>query len=152
MAHDSFYSLTEVFNFAASSQMEFPNSIDIRLDKYTSLPTSQDFTHLLARATTLHQQTTEAIAVLMSSISISESHEAIEQAKRMGRLTFLAFIFVPLSFPTGIFWMNVQELKDDVGVKWWFALSLPVLAGAIAMFYFDFSSPMGRIWNRLIAW
>ena len=175
MSRDPFYSLTEVFDFAASSQMEFLNLIDIKLDKYTSLPSSQDFQslpnltytkqilyrhiqktqrildsiknaqhprwskdpsesgsrkaaiaannleqdfmHLLDRATTLHQRTTEAITVLMSSISISESQRAMEQAQRVGKLTFLAFFFVPLSFTTSFFGMNVEELEGNVGLK-----------------------------------
>lgn len=140
MARDALYSLTEVFNFAASSQMEFLNLIDVKLDKYTSLsaaedfqslpnltymkqtlyrymkrtqrtlesirsarqgkwPTDQsesggrkvksvaqdleqDFQHLLDRAEQLHRRSTEAVAVLMSSLSISQSQMAIVQAQR----------------------------------------------------------------------
>ena len=163
MSHDSFYSQNELFSFAASSQIEFLNLIDIKLDNYTSVPSEQDFqslpnlkytnqilckqiqkknkrvldsiqntqhpkwpkdqsesgnrtaaiaaknleqdyTHLLDRAETLHMRAGEAISVLMSSISISESQKAMEQAQRVERLTFLAFIFVPLSFTTSFFW------------------------------------------------
>lgn len=51
----------------------------------------------------------------MFSISIAEAERAREQATRVNRITFLAFVFVPLSFPTGFFGMNVQvhELGND---------------------------------------
>ncbi|KAJ5623415.1 hypothetical protein N7490_012020 [Penicillium lividum] len=60
----------------------------------------QDFIHLLGRAEMMHKRCNEAIVVLMSSVSISESKKAISQATRVTRLTFLAFLFVPLSFTT----------------------------------------------------
>ena len=206
MTNDAFYSLTEVFSFAASSQMEFLNLIDVKLDRYTSLPSAQDFQslpnlkytkqilsrhiqktqrvldsiknaqhpkwpkdrsesgsrkaaiaaqsleqdfmHLLDRANTLHQRTAEAITVLMSSISISESQKAMEQAQRVGKLTFLAFLFVPLSFTTSFFGMNVTELQGNVGLKWWVALSVPVAVGALALFYLDMKTLM-QVWTNL---
>ncbi|KAK3328637.1 hypothetical protein B0T19DRAFT_196272 [Cercophora scortea] len=217
MASDAFYSLTEVFSFAASSQMAFLNLIDAKLDKHTSLPSAQDFQslpnlrytkrmlyrhmqklqrvldsiqngtehpkwpkdrdssttnkaagiaaqsvqqdfkHLLGRAEALHSRSTEAITVLMSSISISESQKAMEQAARVGRLTFLAFVFVPLSFTTSFFGMNVAEWQDGglLGLKWWGVLSVVLTAAAVALFYVDvgtFSERLGRglreLWRR----
>lgn len=78
----------------------------------------------------------------MSSISISESQKAIDQAQRVGKLTFLVFIFVPLGFTTSFFGTNVKELQSDVGLKWWAALSLPVAVGAISLFYVDVTIPL----------
>ena len=210
MAKDAFYSLTEVFRLAASSQIAFLNLIEIKLDKYTSLPTDQDlqslpnlrytkhvlyqyiqktqrvlnsiknaqipkwrkdrsetgtrkathavqdleqdFTHLLKRGTSLHQRTTDAIGVLMSSMSISESHKAIEQAERVGRLTFLAFFFVPLSFTTSLFGMNIKEWEKGLPLKAWFALSLPVTILAIATFFLDVDRPAKALWTKVSNW
>jgi len=220
MAQDALYSLTEVFTLAASSQMQFLNLIDAKLDTYTSsmdspdsafssLPNlrytkrilirymqmtrrvlesirtasahskwprdaseacsrrtavaaqglEQDFGHLLERAEALHRRTTEAIGVLMSSISISESQKAIEQAQRVGKLTFLAFVFVPLSFTTSAFGMSVTELKDGVDLKWWVTLSVPVTAFAVALFYWDIERDVRRglaalrhLWNSRDRW
>lgn len=41
---------------------------------------------------------------------IAESREAITQTARMTKLTFLVFIFVPLSLITSFFGINFQEL------------------------------------------
>ncbi|KAH7633199.1 cora-like Mg2+ transporter protein-domain-containing protein, partial [Sordaria sp. MPI-SDFR-AT-0083] len=194
MDQDAFYCLTEVFNFAASSQMEFLNLIDLKLDLYTSLPTEEDFEvlpnlkyskkilyryiqktervlesirnatnkescwprptyhtekarvtaqniehdfeHLLKRAQTLHNRTTDAITVLPSSISISESQRAIQQAEDMAKLTFLAFLFVPLSFATSFFGMNFKELDGNkMSLWWWGAGSAISLVTAILAYY-----------------
>ena len=209
MARDALYSLTEVFALAASSQMQFLNLVDTKLDGYTAatldpraagaLPNlrhtkqilyryvgatrraldgirgaaaplphpkwprdttaasghrraaaaaagvERDFAHLLERAEALDRRATEAVAVLMSSMSIAESQKAIEQAELVGKLTFVAFFFIPLSFTTGFFGMNVAELAGgQLGVRWWVAMSLFSLALALALFYWDVSTGVRR--------
>jgi hypothetical protein len=208
MARDALYSLTDVFALAASSQLQFLNLVDAKLDGYTSTTTTtttsgalpslrytkqilyyhlastrralasiraaaahpkwprdtsdssggarkaaraaqgleRDFAHLLERGEALHLRATEAIGVLMSSISIAESQRAIDQAERMGKLTFLAFVFVPLSFTTSLFGMNVAELHGgELGIKWWVALSVPLMAAAVALFYWDTGKLVRRV-------
>jgi Mg2+ and Co2+ transporter CorA len=113
----------------------------------------QDFKHLLDRAVALHTRTTEAITVLMSSISISESQRAIDQAQRVEKLTFLAFIFVPLSFTTGLFGMNVTEIEGGkLSLTWWAVVSLPVMGMAIFLFYFDVGGLARRFWKGWKEW
>lgn len=205
-ARDAFYSLTEIFQFAASSQQGFLNLIDIKLDSYTSqdsgrefetLPhlkyikqilyrqiqknkrilgsienahlhnwprdetksghkkalsatqsLEQDFQHLLDYAQALQTRTTEAISVLMSSISILEAQTARSQAQRIGKLTFLAFIFVPLGFTTSFFGMNVRQIEGgNLGIHWWVVFSVAVTAGAVAMFYLDLLWPFKWLWK-----
>jgi len=70
-----------------------------------------DFRHILARLTTLHERATQGITTLMSSISITKSQQAIEKAGTAGKLTLLAFFFVPLSFTTSFYGMNVTEIE-----------------------------------------
>lgn len=60
----------------------------------------------------------ETFQILMSSISVRDSQLSIEQSQRATRLTQLAFIYVPLSFVTGIFGMNVQEISAT-GLSIW---------------------------------
>ncbi|KAK3947356.1 cora-like Mg2+ transporter protein-domain-containing protein [Pseudoneurospora amorphoporcata] len=104
--------------------------------RITAQRIERDFEHLLNRAETLHRRTSDAIAVLMSSISISESQRAIEQAEDMGRLTFLAFLFVPLSLATSFFGMNFMELDGEKLSVWWWAVASPIcLVVAVAGYY-----------------
>lgn len=211
MSRDALYSLTEVLNFAASSQMQFCNLIDIKLNQYTSLPPAQDmrnlpnlkylkqilydhvqktqrvleslentkdckwpkdrtssenrkavaasqsiehdFRHILARLTTLHERATQGINTLMSSISITESQQAIEQARRVGKLTFLAFLFVPLGFTTSFFGMNVSELAGGkLGLQWWTVLSIFVTGTSLCVFFLDVESYFKTVMRVVQRW
>jgi hypothetical protein len=105
----------------------------------------RDFEHLLGRAEVLDRRATEAISVLMSSISILESQRAIQQAEKMGKLTFLAFLFIPLSFTSSFFGMNVTMLKNDVDLKWWVVFSIPVLVGSFALYYWDIERRLKQV-------
>jgi len=60
----------------------------------------------------------ETFQLLMSSMSVQESQLSSEQAKRATRLTQLAFIYIPLSFVTGIFGMNLKELNGSGPSIW----------------------------------
>lgn len=45
--------------------------------------------------------------LLMSTMSIVESHKAIKEAETVSKLTSLAFFFIPLTFVASIFGMNI---------------------------------------------
>jgi len=67
----------------------------------------------------------------------------------MGKLTFLAFMFVALSFTTSFFGMNVNELKGGtLGIKYWGALSILVLGAALAMIYLDLIGASLMLWRK----
>lgn len=203
MARDAMYALTEVLSFSASSQMQFLNLIDVKLEQQTSLPPAQDlqslpnlkylqkilyshiqktqrvldsisnaksprwpkdtsslgkrraeaavqrleqdFKHLLNRTETLHDRTAQAITTLMSSISIAETQRGREQTTRVSKITFLAFIFVPLSFTTSFFGMNVTELSNDrLGLIWWFAMTVCVIGASLGVFFMNVAPSFSR--------
>lgn len=108
----------------------------------------KDYIHLLNRAEMLHRRCNDSITILMSSMAIEESRQAIEQAKQVSRLTFLAFIFVPLSFTTSFFGMNVQELRSPK-LWWWVTLSVPIVAIALALFFLDFARPFRVAYRKV---
>lgn len=97
----------------------------------------QDFNYNLEYAKALDKQCQEGIAILMSSASISESRKAMAQQERIAKLTMLAFIFVPLSFTTSFFGMNVKELNASVISIWeWALMSVLVVAITQTAFFF----------------
>jgi hypothetical protein len=81
-----------------------------------------DFTHNLEHARRLDTRCHEAISILMSTSSIAESKKAMAQQERVGKLTFLAFLFVPLPFTTSFFSMNFPELDKDGRSIWQWAV------------------------------
>lgn len=66
------------------------------------------------RATHLSNMCSEAIAIEMNVISITEARKGLSQARRIELLTLLAFFFVPLSFVTSFFGMNVDIFQEPV--------------------------------------
>ena len=60
----------------------------------------------------------ETFTLFMSSISVQDTRLSMDQAQRGSRLTILAFIYVPLSFVTGVFGMNIQQINGS-GLNNW---------------------------------
>jgi len=80
----------------------------------------------------LIERANKAAAAHMSFLAIEESRRAMEQAEVVRRLTSLAFFFIPLSFTTGIFGMNVQGLQSD-GVSPWIPIALAVAVASVTL-------------------
>jgi Mg2+ and Co2+ transporter CorA len=68
---------------------------------------------VLERAMHVEQQIRDRAQMRVAALSLEESRKAIGQCKSLGRLTQLAFLFLPLTFATGVFGMNITPL----GVK-----------------------------------
>ena len=75
--------------------------------------------------------------------SIRESQRSIEEAVSVKRLTQLAFVFIPLTYSTSLFGMNIKEMTGN-GPKLWIFLLISVCISGIA---FILSSLAKRITN-----
>ena len=86
-----------------------------------------DFKELLSRAERLSLRCQSGMSVCMNSASIAESQRAIEQAQQIEQLTRLAFFYIPLSFTTSFFGMNLGLFGSGHVPLWlWFAVSVPL--------------------------
>lgn len=100
-----------------------------------------DFEHLVRRADLLSERCNTGMAVISNNVILDESRKAMSQAKRVARLTFIAFIFVPLSFTTSLFGMNVSQLgTGDTSITVWVTVSLSVLFVTTLMYFMDGST------------
>jgi len=98
----------------------------------------QDYEHLLSRCQTLSEYCNRGMQIVMNNAMIKESQEAMSQAERFGKLTRLAFIFVPLSFTTSFFGMNFTQLGNgDLNIWIWFVTSAPVFGLSMLMMKYD---------------
>ncbi|KAF3070234.1 hypothetical protein CFAM422_006590 [Trichoderma lentiforme] len=95
----------------------------------------QRYEYLQTRVRTLQAQCQDAISSLMNSINLKEIKNSYEQSKRIGKLTFLAFAFAPLSFTTSFFAMNIG-LKD-LSLKTWFAATIILVSVTFFPMIFD---------------
>ncbi|CAH0027366.1 unnamed protein product [Clonostachys rhizophaga] len=88
-----------------------------------------DFEKLISRVESLSARCRGGMSICMSSASIEESQRAIKQARQIELLTWFAFLYIPLSFTTSFFGMNVQSFgTGNVSLKVWFAVSIPLVA------------------------
>ncbi|KGO68285.1 Mg2+ transporter protein, CorA-like/Zinc transport protein ZntB [Penicillium italicum] len=99
------------------------------------------YQHLLNRATSLTNRIKSESEWLMHKAMLNESQRAFYQGYNMTRITFLAFLFIPLSFTASVFGMNVIELANDDGPKlsiwYWVVVSIVVFAAGLLAWYWD---------------
>jgi Mg2+ and Co2+ transporter CorA len=61
---------------------------------------------------------------LLSTMSILESQKSIEQSEQVNKLTRLAFVYIPLSFISSVFGMNVKEIQANPSIWVFFATAI----------------------------
>lgn len=88
-----------------------------------------NFQHLLTMAQRLSQQCFEGTQIIMNTSMLEESRRSIKLGEYAARLSFLAFLFLPLTFTTGFFGMNFREFGQGELSVWIFCTVLvPVMA------------------------
>lgn len=81
----------------------------------------------IAEISSLRKRTAESYKSLMASISIVESKRGIAEAESVTKLTELAFLFIPLSFSTSVFGMQVKELNPgNISISAFFIIAIVV--------------------------
>jgi Mg2+ and Co2+ transporter CorA len=85
---------------------------DLPASKYIGYP-DVILRDVLEQASLLERFLMDSFTLLMSSISVLEATSIKEQARQGQMITRLAFLYVPLSFVTGIFGMNVREINGS---------------------------------------
>jgi hypothetical protein len=126
---DSLHELEELFKTARKVAM------------VTDIPMSQElgivfdfYNDAATEAKGLVQMISRRMQHYLTEISIDESQKSIREAGAVKRLTQLAFLFVPLSFATSIFGMNIEELSG-VGPRIWVFL-ITAICLIVAVFFF----------------
>ncbi|KAF7936313.1 uncharacterized protein EAE98_002532 [Botrytis deweyae] len=71
----------------------------------------------LQRARELEQYVRETLQWNVGRLSLIESRKSIQQSDTLGKLSILAFIFLPISLVTSFFGMNINELIGS-GASW----------------------------------
>ncbi|KAL5345536.1 hypothetical protein ACLOAV_009286 [Pseudogymnoascus australis] len=79
--------------------------------------------------------------------SIEEMKRGLAQTDSVRRLTLVAFVFIPLSFATSFFGMNIEQLGSS-GVHIGYFLLLAALAGGLSLALSTSLKPLEAAWNR----
>ncbi|KAF3045081.1 Guanine nucleotide exchange factor lte1 [Didymella heteroderae] len=79
---------------------------------------------------------TKDLAELMyKSVGIRDARHSLQLGLSMWRLSWITFIFLPLTFMCGFFGMNVDTFEGNPSIKWFFITSIPVLATVLILWY-----------------
>ena len=77
------------------------------------------------------------IDLMYKSVQIRDSRQSLELNASLWRLSWITFVFLPLTFLSGFFGMNVDTFENDPSIKWYFASAVPLLV-VVAAFWFSF--------------
>lgn len=120
---------------------------DSNSERAASRLLKEDLEEILEDGYRLELEMRERIQVHVAAMSLQESRKGIQQANSVGRLTQLAFIFIPLTFTTGVFGMNIESLKDGAPLwKFW------VTATTISLGALIFMTLIGRVERTVQIW
>ena len=84
---------------------------------------------------TLIKPTQALISLLYQSVSIRDSRLSLQLDTSMWRLSWITFIFLPLTFMVGFFGMNVDTFSSNPSIKWYFIVSVPVMLLVLGGWY-----------------
>ena len=98
----------------------------------------EDYEQLCLRCIDLSNKCTYGITLTMNKATVEESRKGIEQSDRLKKLTLLATIFIPLSFTSGLFGMNIDALGQSTVSFWWFfVLGIPIMTVTYILYIWD---------------
>lgn len=124
---------------------------DIACSAQNALQT--DFEHLLAKAQRLSESCDHGISVAGKNAMVAKARLAHRQAQTISRLTLLAFFFILASFTTSLFGVNFRQFStgSELSIQWWFVLLLPTYVVSFLVLYYDFMTPIRKIYRSEFA-
>ena len=132
--HDQRHDLVYLISSLAMTIKWIPQSVRMELEaikddlpaaKYIGYPDSA-LQETAQEAAALERFLMDTFNLLLSSVSVLGAERSIEQTNRGQMLTRLAFIYIPLSFVTGVFGMNLKEINGSPLSAWVVAITLVV--------------------------
>ena len=67
------------------------------------------------------------IDLMYKSVSIRDARQSLELNNSLWRLSWITFIFLPLTFLVGFFGMNVDTFQQNPSLKWYFIAVVPLM-------------------------
>ncbi|CAI6334585.1 unnamed protein product [Periconia digitata] len=74
--------------------------------------------------------------LMYKSVGIRDARHSLQLDLSMWRLSWITFIFLPLTFMCGFFGMNVDTFEDNPSIKWFFITTAPLFVVMIVTWYF----------------
>jgi len=99
-----------------------------------------DFESVLDRIAALQTRSEKIVSLVTAMISIEESQKAVQQNENLTRLTYLACVFIPLSFLSGLFSMqgDLGQFKKTFWI--YFVIAVPMTVVSLLLTRFVYSN------------
>lgn len=81
--------------------------------------------------------------LMYKSVGIRDARHSLQLGLSMWRLSWITFIFLPLTFVSGFFGMNVDTFDSNPSIKWWFIATIPLFA-VVIMFWYGVKHSLAR--------
>lgn len=102
-----------------------------------------DHKYLLSRCDHLLVECESTTIALLGFAQLMASERSISQAKEVQRLTAMAAVFIPVTFATGIFGMNIKEFEP--APRWWYPFTV-----ALVLVFFTTTWLSYRAWKTFL--
>ncbi|KAF2711416.1 hypothetical protein K504DRAFT_465173 [Pleomassaria siparia CBS 279.74] len=79
--------------------------------------------------------TTNLSDLMYKSVGIRDARHSLQLGLSMWRLSWITFIFLPLTFVCGFFGMNVEIFESNPSLKWWFITTIPLFVVVTVLWY-----------------
>jgi hypothetical protein len=113
--------------------------------------TMADFEHFSHELKSLHSQCEEFLRQQVGRIALQEARISLSEGRDLRRLSYLGFIFVPLSLSSSFFSVNVSELNGSKTPLWVFIVTtLAILSFSILVLTMLRSTRLGQQWNYFL--
>ena len=73
----------------------------------------------------LVKRTNNLSELMYKSVGIRDSRQSLQLGTSMWRLSWITFVFLPLTFIVGFFGMNVDTFSGSPSIKWYFIIAVP---------------------------
>ncbi|CUS11241.1 unnamed protein product [Tuber aestivum] len=83
----------------------------------------------------LVKRTNNLSELMYKSVGIRDSRESLQLGTSMWRLSWITFVFLPLTFIVGFFGMNVDTFAESPSVKWYFIVAVPFMVAVVISWY-----------------
>ena len=138
------YGVTETLNYIPNDIVQWYESINNANTGIWLRTPSDTLNRILEDEGKLSQFLMDSFQLLLSTLSTRDSQTSLEQGTRGQRLTQLAFIYVPLSFVTGIYGMNLKELNGSPLSVWVMVVSTVIVIGCTLCIFWLLKSIEGQ--------
>ncbi|CAH0050999.1 unnamed protein product [Clonostachys solani] len=98
---------------------------------------------LLSRCDHLLDGCESTTTALLGFAQLMASERSISQAKEVQRLTAMAAIFIPVTFATGIFGMNIKEFEP--APRWWYPFTVALVLVLVTTTFLTY-----KAWKTLL--